>query len=193
MAASSNPFRRRSQGWGVFIYGNHDARGENGSSWWGCSCDVCFASNREFFVPAGTHLSVKLLIVSLNGREKNIYYYFTSDLTLQMPPKQWNCASPAPPACHTSPSYSPPSRTPIFSRLLCGKSSIGSHLRPRPRPSLNFFVIPFSCPKRWDDAPPRKADMSRRHVGDIPSQSANNDVRQGEKMTAGHRGKCQSW
>ena len=30
------------------------------------------------------------------------------------PPKQWNCASPAPPACHTIPSYSPPSRLPVF-------------------------------------------------------------------------------
>ena len=32
-------------------------------------CDVCFASikssEREFFVPAGTHLAVKLLIVSI--------------------------------------------------------------------------------------------------------------------------------
>jgi hypothetical protein len=67
MAASSNPFRRGFRGWGVFIHGNHDhARGENGSSWWGCLCDVCFASKksseREFFVPAGTHLAaVKLL------------------------------------------------------------------------------------------------------------------------------------
>jgi hypothetical protein len=65
VAASSNPFRRGSRGWGMFIHGNHDARGGNGSSWWGCLCDVCFASKksseREFFVPAGTHLAVKLL------------------------------------------------------------------------------------------------------------------------------------
>ncbi len=65
MAASSNPFQRGSQGWDMFIHGNHDARGENGSSWWGCLFDVCFASKkssrREFFVPAGTHLAVKLL------------------------------------------------------------------------------------------------------------------------------------
>ena len=68
MAASSNPFRRGFRGWGVFIHGNHDhARGENGSSWWGCLCDVCFASKqsseREFFIPARTHLGVKLLRV----------------------------------------------------------------------------------------------------------------------------------
>ena len=67
--ASSNPFRRGSQGWGwgVLIHGNHAARQENGSSWWGCLYDVCFASKksseREFFVPAGTHLGVKLLCV----------------------------------------------------------------------------------------------------------------------------------
>jgi len=64
MAASSNPFRRGSQGWGVFIYGNHAARQENGTSWWGCLSDVCFASKKsskqELFVPAGMHLGVKL-------------------------------------------------------------------------------------------------------------------------------------
>ena len=65
MAASSNPFRRGSRGWGMFIHGSHAARLENGSSWWGCLCDVCFASKksseREFFVPVGKHLGVKLL------------------------------------------------------------------------------------------------------------------------------------
>jgi len=67
MAAPFHPFRRGSRGWGMFIHGNHYARGENGSSWWGCLCDVCFASKksskREFFVPAGTHLAVKLLSI----------------------------------------------------------------------------------------------------------------------------------
>ena len=67
MVALSNPFQRGSQGWGVFIYGNHAARWENGASWWGCLCDVCFTSKksleREFFVPARTHLGVKLLIL----------------------------------------------------------------------------------------------------------------------------------
>ena len=66
MVASSNPFQRGSWGWGMFIHGIHDARGENGSSWWGCLCDESFASKksseREFFVPAGTHLAVKLFI-----------------------------------------------------------------------------------------------------------------------------------
>ena len=49
----------------IFIYENHAARRENGTSWWVCLCDVCFASKksseREFFIPAGTHLAVKLL------------------------------------------------------------------------------------------------------------------------------------
>jgi len=65
MAASSNPFQRGSQGWGVFIDGNHAARRGNGSSWWECLCDVCFASKKssewEIFIPAGMHLGVKLL------------------------------------------------------------------------------------------------------------------------------------
>ena len=47
MVASSNPFRRGSRGWGMFIHGNHDARGENGSLWWECLCDVCFASKKS--------------------------------------------------------------------------------------------------------------------------------------------------
>ena len=43
LTATSNPLRRGSRGWGVFIYRNHAARRENGTSWWGCLCDVCFA------------------------------------------------------------------------------------------------------------------------------------------------------
>ena len=64
MAASSNPFQKSSRGWGIKTM---PARGENGSSWWRCLFDVCFASKksseRELFVPAGTHLAVKLLRV----------------------------------------------------------------------------------------------------------------------------------
>ena len=41
-AASSNPLGRGSWGWGKFVYQNHAARWENGSSWWGWLCDVCF-------------------------------------------------------------------------------------------------------------------------------------------------------
>ena len=65
MVASANPFQRGSRGWGVFIYGNHAARWENGTSWWGSLCDVCFASKksseRKFLVPTGMHLGVKLI------------------------------------------------------------------------------------------------------------------------------------
>ena len=39
-ATSSNLLQRGSRGWGVFIHGNHAARRENGSLWWGCLCDV---------------------------------------------------------------------------------------------------------------------------------------------------------
>ena len=46
-----------------------------------------------------------------------------------------------PPACHTSPSYSPASRTPIFGWLLCEKLLIGSLLRPRPRPNPFFLLL----------------------------------------------------
>ena len=49
MAVSSNPFQRGSRGCDVFIHvhGNHAARWENGSSWWECLCDVCFASKKS--------------------------------------------------------------------------------------------------------------------------------------------------
>jgi hypothetical protein len=79
-SATSNPLRRGSRGWGVFIYGNHAARRENGTSWWGCLCDVCFASKksseREFFVPAGTHLAVKLFnsLTAIVVRERQLFY-----------------------------------------------------------------------------------------------------------------------
>ena len=44
------------------------------------------------------------------------------------PPKQWNCASPTPPARHTFPPYYPPLRPPVFGWLLRLKSSTGGHL-----------------------------------------------------------------
>jgi len=65
VAASSNPFQRGSWGWGMFLHQNHAAGGENGSSWWGCLCDMCLAGKKpskwEFFVPVGTHLAVNSL------------------------------------------------------------------------------------------------------------------------------------
>ena len=70
MAASSNPFRKGFWGWCVFIYENHATRWENGSSWWGYLCDVCFISKKfskqEFFDPIGRHLCVKLLMHVIN-------------------------------------------------------------------------------------------------------------------------------
>ena len=65
MAASSNPFRIGSQGWGMLVHQNPGARGENGSIMVGMFVCLCLASKkpseREFIVPAGTDLGVKLL------------------------------------------------------------------------------------------------------------------------------------
>jgi hypothetical protein len=63
--ASSNPFRVGSRGWGMLIHQNHAAGEENGSIMVGMFVCLCLASKkpseREFFVPAGTDLGVKLL------------------------------------------------------------------------------------------------------------------------------------
>jgi hypothetical protein len=64
--ASSNPFRVGSQGWGTLVHQNHATGDENGSIMVGMFVSLCLASSqhpfeREFFVPAGTHLGVKLL------------------------------------------------------------------------------------------------------------------------------------
>ena len=68
MVASSNPFQRGSQGWGTLVHQNHGAGGGNGSIMVGMFVSLCLASKksseREFFVPAGTHLAVKLLNVT---------------------------------------------------------------------------------------------------------------------------------
>jgi len=62
--ASSNPFQRDSQGWGVFIHRNHAARRENSSIMVGMFVSLCLclasqkSSEREFFIPAGMHLGV---------------------------------------------------------------------------------------------------------------------------------------
>ena len=65
MAASSNPFQRGSQGWGVFIHQNHGAGGGNSSIMVGMFGCLCLASQnsfeRELFVPARMDLGVKLL------------------------------------------------------------------------------------------------------------------------------------
>jgi len=66
MAASSNPFRRGSRGWGRLVHQNHGVGGGNGSIMVGMFVCLCLVSKkpseREFFVPAGTDLGVKLLI-----------------------------------------------------------------------------------------------------------------------------------
>ena len=64
MAASSNPFRRGSRGWGTLVHQNHGAGGGNGSIMVGMFVCLCLVSKkpseREFFVPARTDLGVKL-------------------------------------------------------------------------------------------------------------------------------------
>ena len=63
--ASSNPFRVGSRGWGMLVRQNHAAGEENGSIMVGMFLSLCLASKksseREFFVPARTHLGVQLL------------------------------------------------------------------------------------------------------------------------------------
>jgi hypothetical protein len=65
MVASSNPFRRGSRGWGTLVHQNHGAGGGNGSIMVGMFVCLCLVSKkpseREFFVPVGTDLGVKLL------------------------------------------------------------------------------------------------------------------------------------
>ncbi len=65
MEALANPFRRGSWGWGVLDRQNYAAGGANDSIIVGMFVCLCLArkkpSEREFFVPAGTDLGVKLL------------------------------------------------------------------------------------------------------------------------------------
>jgi len=66
MTASSNPFGVGSWGWGMLVHQNHATEEDNGSIMVGMFVSLCLASKksseREFFVPAGTHLGVKLLM-----------------------------------------------------------------------------------------------------------------------------------
>ncbi len=68
--ASSNPFPVGFRGWGLLDQQNHAAGGANGSIMVGMFVCLCFTSKkpseREFFVPAGTDLCVKLLTWSFN-------------------------------------------------------------------------------------------------------------------------------
>jgi len=87
------------------------------------------------------HRPRKKLITKLN----DLFYVFTSCST-PTPPKQWNCASPAPPARRTFPPYYPPSQPPVFGWLLRLKSSTGGHLRLRCILYYIFFVDQFATP-----------------------------------------------
>jgi hypothetical protein len=64
-ATLPNPFGRGSMGWGTLSQQNNAAGGENGSIMMGIFVSCVLASKkpskREFFVPAGMDLAVKLL------------------------------------------------------------------------------------------------------------------------------------
>jgi hypothetical protein len=74
MAASSNPFRRGSRGWGTLVHQNHGAGGGNGSVMVGMFVCLCLVSKkpseREFFVPAETDLGVNSLGAISDWRQK---------------------------------------------------------------------------------------------------------------------------
>ena len=61
----TNPLQRGSRGWGMFLHQNHGAGGGNGPVMVGMFVCLCLASKkpsqREFFVPARTDLSVLML------------------------------------------------------------------------------------------------------------------------------------
>jgi hypothetical protein len=64
-ASLSNPLRRGSRGWGMFLHQNHGAGGGKDSVMVGMFVCLCLASKkpseREFFVPARTNLAVLML------------------------------------------------------------------------------------------------------------------------------------
>jgi hypothetical protein len=60
----------------MLVHQNHGAGGENGSIMVGMSVCLCLVSKkpskREFFVPAGTDLGVKLLKVAISSLNHSI-------------------------------------------------------------------------------------------------------------------------
>ena len=89
------------------------------------------------------------------------------------PPKQWNCASPAPFACRTFPPYSPLSQPPVFGWLLRLQSSTGGHLRPWCILCFFLFCCSIQHPKRWDGVPSRAPCPARLRSNTPPTASAN--------------------
>ena len=89
------------------------------------------------------------------------------------PTKQWNCASPAPPACRTFPPYPPPSRPPVFGWLLRLKSLTGGHLRPWCILYIFLFCKSIRRPKQWDGVPPRAPCPARLRSNTPTTASAD--------------------
>ncbi len=102
-----------------------------------------------------------------------IYFMFLPLIQHPMPPKQWNCASPAPPACRTFPPYKPPLRPPVFGWLLHWKSSTSGHLRLRCILYFIFFHRSIRHPKRWDGVPPPAPPPTCLRSNIPPTASAN--------------------
>jgi hypothetical protein len=75
MVALSNPFRRGSRGWGMLVHQNYGAGGGNGSIMVGMFVCLCLVSKkpseREFFVPAGMDLGVKLLSADVLSKQES--------------------------------------------------------------------------------------------------------------------------
>ena len=74
--ASSNPFPVGSRGWGMLDRQNHADGGANSSIMVGMFVCLCLTSKkpseREFFVPAGTDLGVKLL-TAIDGHDRQFF------------------------------------------------------------------------------------------------------------------------
>ncbi len=111
----------------------------------------------------------KKLIIKLN----DLYYVFTFYST-STPPKQWNCASPVPPARYTFPPYSPPPRPPVFGWLLHVQSLTGSHLRQWCILYFCFFfVTQFDTPNDGTVSPHRLLAQRASALTPPPTTSAD--------------------
>jgi hypothetical protein len=118
-------------------------------------------------------------LIRLTGQEKiiitklNNLFMFLPLIQCPTPPKQWNYASPTPPARCTFPPYYPPLRPPVFGWLLCLQSSTGGHLRPQCILYFIFFHHSICHPKQWDSVPPRAPRPACLRSITPPTGSAN--------------------
>ncbi len=99
-------------------------------------------------------------LIRLTGREKNlllnsmIYFMFLPLIQHPTPPKPWNCASPAPPACRTFPTLHSVVAASFW--LVVAFKTIDQ----RPFKAMVYFILYIFCPsicrpKQLDSVPPR--------------------------------------